>query len=278
MLKTVRITLVILFVLALAGAVGVFFYNYTHEDTKAPAFRSDADLIEVSVTDPQEVLLQGLRAYDNVDGDLSAKIRVKDISTLINDTDVTATYIVFDEASNYAVYSRTVRYKDYRSPRFSLTRPMIFNVGETISFRESVVVTDQRDGNISGRLKLEDSTVINNTPGTYTARLSVTNRMGDKVELPLTIQVIDNSVTRPRIALSSYLIYAERGSSPHYRTYLKEIIDPMAEDQETPIQPRSVTINYAGVDTDTPGVYEAYYYYTGISGEIATVILTVVVE
>ena len=278
MLKFVRIALVILFVLALAGAAGVFFYNYTHEDTSAPAFRSDADLIEISVTDPSDALLQGLRAYDNVDGDLTSKIRVKEISKLINDTDVVATYIVLDEASNSATCSRTVRYTDYQSPHFALTRAMIFNVGESISFREAVVVTDQREGNISGRLKLEESTVINNTPGTYTARLSATNRMGDKVDLPLTIQVIDNSVTRPKITLSKYLIYADRGSNPHYRTYLKEIIDPMAEDQETPIQPYTVSINYAGVDTDTPGVYEAYYYYTGISGEIATVILTVIVE
>ena len=37
-------------------------------------------------------------------------------------------------------------------------------------------------------------------------------------------------------------------------------------------------VNAKKVDPTTPGTYEVYYYYTGLSGEIATAILTVVVE
>ena len=278
MLKNVRIILVILFILSLLGAGALYFYNYTHEDNTPPAIRAETDLLEVSVTDPSEALLQGLSASDNVDGDLSAKIRVKDISTLINETDVDVTYIVFDEASNYATYTRTVRYTDYSSPRFSLLQPMIFNVGETVNFTGSIRVTDMRDGDISGRLKLEESTVINSTPGTYSALLSATNRMGDTVELPLTVQIVDKSVSRPRITLSTYLIYLVQGSNPRFRTYLRDVKDPLEEDQEKMIPLSRVSVNASGVDTQTPGVYEVYYYYTGISGEIATKILTVVVE
>ena len=39
-----------------------------------------------------------------------------------------------------------------------------------------------------------------------------------------------------------------------------------------------VTINSTNLNMAVPGVYEVYYYYTGISSEIATVILTVIVE
>ena len=278
MLRYVRVVLVVLFCLALAGAVGLYVYNYTHEDTSPPAFRSGTDLLEVSVTDSEQALLGQLWAYDNVDGDVTAKIHVKSISTLINETDVNVSYIVFDAASNYATYTRTVRYVDYTPPKFGLNAPMIFNVGESVNFGSTVTVTDVRDGNISGRLKLEESTVITSTPGTYSVKLSATNRMGDEIRIPLTVQIIDNSFTRPHIALNNYLIYVQTGERLNFRSYLAEVTDPLDKDQEEPISLYKVTINSSGVDLSTPGVYEAYYYYTGISGEIATVILTVIVE
>ena len=278
MLKYIRIILIALFCVALAGAAGVYYYNYTHEDTAAPVFQADSDLIEVSVTDPQEALIQGLHAGDNVDGDLTDKIRIKGISTLLNETDVDVTYIEFDEASNYSTYTRTVRYTDYASPRFQLVKPMIFKLGETVSYTNAIMVIDQRDGNITGRLKLESSTVVNNTPGFYKAELSATNRMGDEIRLPLTVQVTDNSASRPSIVLKEYLIYVEQGARRNFRSYLSEVLDPLDADRETPIPLRNVSVNDGNVDTSKPGVYEVYYYYTGISGEVATVILTVVVE
>lgn len=276
MIKFIRIILIVLFCLALAGAANLYVYNYTHEDTTPPVFRSDSDLIELSVSDPRESLLKDLYASDNVDGDVTAKIHIKEISTLINETDVTVSYIVFDEASNYATYTRTARYTDYDSPRFSMNRPMIFNVGEAVNFRDSITVTDQRDGNISGRLRLEESTVINSTPGTYSVRLSATNRMGDTVELPLTVQIIDNSVSRPVITLRKNLIYLDHNARPLFNRYLKKVVDPLA-DPEQPIPLSDVKVNSSGVDYSVPGVYEVYYYYTGISGEIATAILTVII-
>lgn len=278
MLKQIRILLVLLFLLALGGAAGLYFYNYTHEDTSPPVFRSDADVIEVSVLDPEETLLHGLYAYDNVDGDISANIRVTKVSTLINETDATVSYIVFGEASNYAVCSRTVRYLDYTPPRFSLRQPLVFNLGETVSFKDSIIVTDKRDGNISGRLKLEETTVVNNTPGAYRAVFSATNKMGDTVYLPLTVQITENSFSRPKIELTSYLIYIPQGERPLYRRFVDTVTDPLSDSDDKTVPISKVAINSAGVDPSTPGVYEAYYYYTGISGEVVTAILTIIVE
>lgn len=277
MLKYTRIVLVLLFCLALVAAGGLYYYNYTHEDNTPPSFQSDAELIEVSVKDPDQALLQGLRAYDEVDGDLTDRIRVQSISTLINETDVTVSYIVFDEASNYATYRRTVRYSDYSSPRFNLNQPMIFRIGETITFTNSVSVIDIMDGDISGRTKLEKSTVIGNTPGTYSVELSATNRMGETIYLPLTVQILDNSASRPKIALTKYLVYLKQGSTPNFRRYIAGVTDPLSN-SEKEISRTLVFMNESGVDMNTPGVYEVHYYYTGKSGEIATVILTVIVE
>lgn len=277
MLKYVRIALLTLFVLALVGAGGIFYYGYTHDDISPPVFRSNSDLIEVSVNDPESVLLSGLSAYDNIDGDLTKEIRIKDISQLVNDTDVVVTYIVFDAASNYATCTRTARYTDYTPPHFSMTKPMTFNAGETISFLDRIKVTDQRDGNITGRLKLEESSAVSSIPGTYAATVSVSNRMGDTVYLPLTVQVLNNSFSRPRIELRQYLIYVKQGSRPQFRRYISKVVDPL-EDDEVTIPNSEVSMNAGGVDLSTPGVYEVYYYYTGQSGETATSILTVVVE
>ena len=277
MLKITRVILVLLFCLALLAAGGLYYYNYTHEDNSPPSFQSDAELIEVSVKDSEQALLQGLRAYDNVDGDLTGRIRVQSVSSLINETDVNVSYIVFDEASNYATYRRTVRYTDYTSPRFYLKQPMIFSIGETITFTSSVSVTDMLDGDISGRIKLEKSTVIGNTPGTYSVELSATNRMGETIYLPLTVQILDNSASRPRISLKSYLIYVKQGTTPNFRRYISGVTDPLSSSDKS-ISRSLVFMNESGVDMETPGVYEVYYYYTGISGEIATVILTVIVE
>ena len=102
--------------------------------------------------------------------------------------------------------------------------------------------------------------------------------MGDTIRLPLTIQITDNSASRPSIVLKSYLIYLKQGQHPNYRRYLTEVIDPLTGKDETPVPLYKVSVNEKNVDTDKPGVYEVYYYYTGISGEVATVILTVVVE
>ena len=62
-----------------------------------------------------------------------------------------------------------------------------------------------------------------------------------------------------------------RAHKLHHRQYV-------AQHRDIPVPLSQVSINDSGVDYSQAGVYEVYYYYTGISGEVATVILTVVVE
>ena len=278
MMKLIRNVLVVLFCAALVGASGLFFYVRTTEDNTPPEFHIDTDPIEVSVTDPASALLQGLTATDNRDGDLTQEIRIRSRSSFIRDAEFTVSYIVFDQASNYSSCSRHARYTDYVPPRFRLTRPMTFNVNETIRFDGSVIVEDLLEGDISGRIKLEKSTVVNSIPGTYQVVLSAANQMGDTVTLPLSIQIVDNSRTRATITLREYLVYASAEQEPDYAQFLSKVTDPMEKDQDAAISLSSVTINDSNVRLSTPGTYEVYYYYTGVSGEIATAILTVVVE
>lgn len=275
MLRIIRLFLIVLFLLALLGAGFLFFYNYTHQDVQPPTFVVDSDLIEVSVSASDEELCRGLHAYDDRDGDITSRIMIQSTSKLINATDVTATYLVFDDASNYARCQRTVRYTDYVPPKFNLSKPMIYNVGDTITFLDRVSAYDVRDGNITGRVTLSESTVVSNVPGIYDAVLSVTNRLGDMVSLPLTVTIVSRTTSMPQLALENYLIYTQVGRPLSLSRNIKSVFDPMAEVQPTAAQ---VRINALNLDTSTPGIYEVYYYYTGVSGEITTVILTVIVE
>ena len=275
MLKIIRTALIVLFVLALLGAGGLYYYNYTHEDLTPPVFTMDTKYIEVSVGASREELCQGLTAYDNVDGDITSRIKIRSTSKLISEDEVKVLYIVFDNASNYAICERTVRYTDYTPPRFFLSKPLTYNVGETIAFLDRISAYDVKDGNITGRMTLEQSTIVSNVPGYYTAEFSVSNRLGDTATLPLTVAITTKSASIPIIELDEYLIYVNAGESLFLYGNLKSVTDSLSSEEASRI---NVLINARSLDLNTPGVYEVYYYYTGLSGETATVILTVVVE
>ena len=282
MLRTIRIILIVVFVLALIWTGFLVVYRYTHDDIAAPVFVSDTlqadgqDILEVSVNASKEELLQGLSAYDNMDGDITDRIMIRNVSQLINGSDATITYIVFDAASNYAFYARTLRYTDYTSPRFKLSGPMVFNTGSDFSILSRVSVEDSIEGDISNLITIRSSTVMRNIAGTYHAEISVKNRMGDVVDLPMTVVVTNINSKTPTIELTSYLVYARRGATPDFRSMIRTATDPLGDGRS---RPGDVVINSSSYDPNTPGVYEIFYYYTSpSSGETAQSIQIVIVQ
>lgn len=275
MLRPIRITLVVLFVLLLLGAGGLYYYNYTHEDVSRPAFTVDEERLEVSVNDPREALTRGLRAFDNVDGEITDRIMVQSVSQFNEDKTFTVRCIVFDDASNYATCERTAVYSDYTPPHFSLSQPMVFGVGETVTFMDRVSAVDCIDGNITDKMILTESTVNSTAPGTYRVKVSVTNRMGDTAVLPLTVLIRNRTPATPTVTLKENLIYLAVGEKPTLRNYVESIEDPLAE-ETVPV--RRARIDDSELDVNTPGVYEVNYFYLGGSGETATAILTVIVQ
>ena len=274
MLRTIRVILVTLFVLTALGFATLVVYQFTHDDTAPPVITSDSNLLELSVTATEQELKQGLKAYDNMDGDITDRIVVQRISHLVNATDATVTYLVFDDASNAATYQRTLRYTDYQKPRFYLTKALTYNVGETITLRDRLSARDVIDGDLTDSILVSESNASNTVPGYYAITVQVTNSAGDTAVLPLTVTVQNQSVTTPRILLREQLVYVDAGQSVNYASYLLSATDPMLSGTQN----SQVTINDEDADLSTPGVYEVYYYLLGKSGETATAILTVVVE
>lgn len=274
MLRTIRVILSVLFVITALAFATVVVYKYTHDDTKPPVITADSDLLEISVSATEQELKAGLKAYDNIDGDVTDRILIQRVSHLVNSTDATVTYLVFDNASNAATYQRTLRYTDYRAPRFALSQALTYNVGETITLRDRLSASDVIDGDITDSILVAESNASNTVPGYYAITVQVTNSAGDTVVLPLTVTVQNQSVTTPRILLREQLVYAEVGEKLNFNTYLLSARDPL----ENGTRNSAVTVNADEVDMDTPGVYEVYYYLIGKSGETATAILTVVVQ
>lgn len=274
LLRNIRIILIVLFVIALIAAGALAAWHYTHDDISAPVFTSDYDLLVVSAKATDEQLCAGLHAYDNMDGEITDRIMVKSISPLVNTTDAIITYLVFDNASNAATYSRTIRYTDYHVPHFALTQPLSYAVGDKITLLDRLSATDVIDGDISNRIMLTQAAVSNSVAGSYPITVQVTNSAGDTAMLPLTVIVNTQSASAPTLRLDTYLIYVAQGDTVNWRSYINSVRDPLVGEGNI----STVVCNTDDVDLDTPGVYEAYYFYVGQSDETATVILTVVVE
>lgn len=271
--RSIRIILVVLFVV-IAVLFGIYqAYQFTHEDIAPPVFVVEKDYIEVSVSATNAELCDGLYAYDNMDGDISDKISVYKVSQLFSLNEATITYVVFDEASNHTFCSRTVRYIDYQKPHFSISEPLVFRVGDTIRL-DSVSAYDVLDGDITNRITY-DASIATVAPGYYPMLMQVVNSAGDAATLTVTVIVENGSASLPVIRLTDYLIYVSAGDEVDYQSYVKSIKDPRLPNR---IPVSNIEYNTDNVDLSTPGTYEAYYYYTGLSGDTATVILTVVVE
>lgn len=198
------------------GGLFAFYMNQMSgfSEGKAPVFSMDSDLLEISVSDGEEVLLGGIRAADDRDGDLTGDIIVENVHGFVSDNERKVDYVVFDSDNHVSRISRRIRYTDYVSPRFSLDAPLAFQVG-TLSILDHMHAQDCLDGDITSTIKIipEDGFSLN-VPGTYRVRFQAANSAGDVEEISCSVVVSDISpASRPRFRLKSCLVYVDRGSS-----------------------------------------------------------------
>ena len=107
---------IVLHILAIVVAVACFFvfrvYTHIKTDDVAPRFSVDTELIEVSVSDPETMLLQGVSARDNRDGDVTHTIIIESITAINEDHVAVVSYAAFDRSGNVGKSQRNVYYKD----------------------------------------------------------------------------------------------------------------------------------------------------------------------
>lgn len=275
-MRALKLILLVLFAAVLA-LYGVYMLVVQRNlDTTPPVISCDSDLMEISVTDGDEALLSGVSANDNRDGDISDQVLIKSVSKLITADTAKVTYIVFDSSDNMATASRLVRYTDYVIPHFSLSAPLVFNLGSTITLSDKIAANDVLDGDISSSIKIASNMLSNATESTYSITVQVTNSMGDTAMVPLSVIVRSVSEKDPVVTLSKYLVYISEGSDFSPETYLESVQKDGASKADSALKTR-VLID-SKVNSSTAGAYEVLYTFSNDNGRSASAILTVVVE
>lgn len=272
-MRNVQIALIVLFLVAAVGFGFTFGYREFVADNEPPVFHCDTPELSVSVKATDQELCAGLQAIDGVDGDISDRIQVKSVSSLIGVNSAQVSYVVFDKAANAATFSRNITYTDYEKPRFHLDRPLIYNVSQTVTLLDRLSVTDVTDGDLTDKMRLSMLNLQNTIAGNYQIRVMVTNSLGDSSILPLTVIIRNQAVNSPSIELSDYLVYTPVGSELDPLSFVTKLEDPTTNKPSY-----SDIITTSNVDYNVPGTYEITYSYTGSTGLNYSVILTVVVE
>ena len=270
-MKKLKIVILILFVLS-AAAYTVSEVSRRLTDNTPPVIAADRPLIEISVGDGEEKLLEGITASDRQDGDLTASVMVSGISKLTSADTAKVSYIVFDSDRNIGTFTRQVRYTDYRRPRFTLREPLIFAPGEDVTLNGRLFAEDVIDGDITGSIKVSARELSGGEEGIYHITVQVTNSLGDTAVATLPV-IIGSRENRPTVGLTSYLVYMTTGEAFDPAACLGTVTDSLGN----PADPKDVVIE-SSVNPDKPGSYTVTYTYTDAAGRTGTAILTVLNE
>ncbi|CVI65651.1 Pesticidal crystal protein cry22Aa [Clostridiales bacterium CHKCI001] len=274
-MRFVRAAVIIIFVLAL-GIYGVSeWMQLRNRDTTIPEISSDRDVLKIPCQYTQEQLMEGMSASDGKDGDLTSQIIAGSFSRFIEKGICNLTYVVFDSANQSATLNRKIQFKDYHSPRFSLTEPLIFteNEGSYIQLLSRIRVSDMLDGDLTDWITQIGTDVKYQRVGDYTTTLSVSNSFGDTITIDLPIHVVNLETQRLDIQLSDNIVYLKKGKSFDPNQYIKNLFDAQGKMLDTDMVSAS-----SDVDTQTPGCYEVHYKAEDKKGNQGQTWLTVVVE
>ncbi len=266
-----RITLV-LFVFMLVAFVVFTVIEKMKTDTTIPSITLETDTIEMSVKDKREVLLDGVTAYDEKDGDITDSVRVESVSKFIEPGVCTVTYAVMDSDKHVTKQTRTARYTDYTQPEFYMKRALVYAVDEALDIRAAVGARDCIDGDISDKVTIVTTDYIRNTAGVFTVSLQVSNSMGDTIYLDVTVHVEGNETMAPEIQLKKSLIYIKKGEEPLFEDYIGDVTVNGVLMKDYGLM---ISTNF---DSSQPGTYNVHYYISTDDGYEGHSILTVVVE
>ena len=277
----------------LSAIASVLYIRVIHgrtSDSIAPVITMDNTEISISVNDDENVLLEGVTAKDNRDGDVSDSLTVDNISTFNREGKRYVTIAAFDSSNNVGKKTREITYTDYRPPHFDITEPMIFSIGAT-KFFDNITANDVLDGDVTGNIHFEDNTrFYSSEPGDYNVVIQVKNSAGDVSSLPLTISIMDKAYDeKPRVHLKHYIRYTRKNVKLDYKKLMDcvyignrkyELVGGDDVEDETIGRDR-IRINDDGVNYEKAGTYTVNYKLTVEQGDekvTGTTKLIVVVE
>ncbi len=259
-------------ILLIVLCLGVFFgyraLDLLRTDRTPPVITIEEQQPEFSVQDPRETLLRGIQARDDRDGDVTNSLVVESIRLINADGTAYVSCAAFDKSGNVAKTTREIRFTDYESPRFQLNRPLIFTQSRSNEILSAISALDMVDGNISHRIR---ATVLEETEsqtgGSSNILFTVSNSLGDTVELVLPVEQYTPGLFEGSLELKSYLVYLEKGSRFDANAYLRLLKMRQVEYDLRKGMPEGMELSIEGhVNTNVPGVYEVDYRITCNTG------------
>lgn len=256
-----RIALLLFTALCCAAFAAYRSWADARTDRTAPTISVPDALLCISVDADDAVLLRGITAQDDRDGDVTASLLVERVSNITQQHRATVTVAAFDSAGNVAKASRTIAYTDYCSPRFTLSAPLMFREGADIDVFTRIGAQDVIDGSLNDRVKgtlVSDDSAIYDA-GEYLVEFRVTNSLGDTAALTAPVEVYRGNPYNAEIRLDSYLIYLKKGEVFDAAAHLVSLTAG-AESISLAPPPSGCMVSIASdVDTQTPGVYTVTY-------------------
>ena len=285
MLRKSRTFVVIFFILSVAVFVMFRLARAAATDRTIPVIEMDSDSITVSVEGGDEAILEGVRATDGKDGDITDNLFIESRTTFLEKGRFEVTLAVADSDNHISKATREVIYSDYKSPQFSLSGPLKYPTAreseDDLNIANSLSAKDVIDGNISNKIKISsDYNISGYTAGDYHMEFVVSNSMGDTVRLPVTVTIYSSLQENglPQIMLTKYLVNTPVGQpidilslidqiNYHNSTYRRGEDGNFysgeftADGNAIMFSSDSVQIN-SDIDWNTPGVYEVNITFT----------------
>ncbi len=271
-MRYIRILVVILFMASLGLCGAAKIRERAGEDPTKPVITNETGELEISTSYEESDLLEGLKAQDEKDGDLTDQIMVGNFSQFIEPGVCNLSYVVFDSSNQAATLTRRVKFTDYQSPEFSLSSPLVFAESREDNAMDYIRAGDQIDGDISSLVKLLDSSINYRTAGDYEVHVQVTNSLGDTVEATLPVHIVEASRISTEIHLIQGIAYIKKGDEFRPEDYIDYIEDIDGNRLDT-----DTVSSASGVNTAEGGTYEVHYQTEGDAGRGETW-LTVIVR
>ena len=285
MLRKTRIFVVIFFIISVLLFGGYTLIRAVTVDRTLPIIEMDSDEVTISVKGGDAAILEGIKASDEKDGDITGNLFVESKSTFIEKGIFKATIAVADSDNHVTKVERKVTYSDYRSPQFTLTEPLKFLTTrenrDDLNIAESLRANDVVDGDISNKIKISSEySITGYTTGDSHMEFIVTNSMGDTSKLPVTVNIYSalEESGLPEIILSNYLINTPVGAGADIEALIEQIEyhndtfrrgeDGNLYNGEFDAEGNPIMFDWSAIqiDTDadwnTPGVYEVKITFT----------------
>ena len=243
--------------LCLVLLVGYRIVDGLCSDTTRPVISFDTESLTLSVQDDRAILLQGVTASDDTDGDVSASLLIENIRLKSSDGLAEVAYAAFDSAGNIAKVTREIRYSDYKRPTFTLMAPLLFSQNSNYDVLDVISATDVLDGNLQRQIQATNlSGFSNDETGTHDVEFKVTNSLGETVELVLPVEIYASGTYNATLTLTDYLVYLKVGDHFRAEDYLNSFVVGSKSVSLRNGLPDNYTLDISGqVDTQTPGVY-----------------------